>query len=75
MMGAVSQFIWCKMHMTQGVFHSLFPKFQMAHEGFSFDGLGKSDEGADTDLLYDFCWPKVPLHETLMGQSYTSLLL
>ena len=36
---------------------NLFPKFQMRHEGFSFYGLRESDEGADTDLIYNFCWP------------------
>ena len=29
----------------------------MRHEGFSFYGLRESDEGADTDLIYNFCWP------------------
>ena len=29
----------------------------MRHEGFSFYGPRKSDEGADTDLIYNFCWP------------------
>ena len=38
------------------MFYDLFQKFQMRHEGFSFYGLGESDEGADTDLIYNFCW-------------------
>ena len=41
--------------------YNLFPKFQMRpgmrHEGFSLYGLRESDEGADTDLIYNFCWP------------------
>ena len=37
--------------------YNLFPKFQMRHEGFSFYGPRKSDEGGDTDLIYNFCWP------------------
>ena len=28
----------------------------MRHEGFSFYGPKKSDEGADTGLIYNFCW-------------------
>ena len=34
--------------------YNLFPKFQMRHEGFSFYGPRKSDEGGDTDLIYNF---------------------
>ena len=30
----------------------------MRHEWFSFYGPRKSDEGADTDLINNFCWPK-----------------
>ena len=26
--------------------------------GFSFYALTESDEGADKDLIYNFCWPK-----------------
>ena len=37
----------------------LSPKFQMRHERFSFYDPRRSDEGADTDLLYNFCWPQV----------------
>ena len=29
----------------------------MRHEGLSFYGLRQSDEGTDTDLIYNFCWP------------------
>ena len=38
--------------------YNLFPKFHWRHEGFSFYGPRKADEGADTDLigLYHFCW-------------------
>ena len=41
--------------------HNLSPKFPVRHVRFSFDGLGKSDKGADTDLVYSFCWSKVGL--------------
>ena len=34
------------------VIYNLYPKFQMRHEGFY--GLSESDEGADTDLIYNF---------------------
>ena len=37
--------------------YNLSPKFQMRHEGFSFYGPRKSDQGGDTDLIYNFCWP------------------
>ena len=33
---------------------NLFLKFYVRHEGFSFYGPRKSDEGADTDLIYNF---------------------
>ena len=33
--------------------YNLFPKFQMRYEGFSIYGLRESDEGADTDLIYN----------------------
>ena len=36
----------------------LFSKFQIRREVFSFYGLRQSDEGAATDIIYDFCWPK-----------------
>ena len=38
------------------VFIVKLPKFQMRHEGFSFYGLGKSDEGAVTDLCRIFAY-------------------
>ena len=41
--------------------HNLSPKFHVRHVGFSFYCLRKSDEGADTDLVYSFCWSKVGL--------------
>ena len=41
--------------------YNLFPKFHVRHEGFSFYGPRNSDEGADTDLIYNFCWPNLPL--------------
>ena len=28
----------------------------MRHEGFSFYGPRKSDEGGDTDLIYNICY-------------------
>ena len=31
----------------------------MRHEGFSFYGPRKSDEGGDTDLIYNFFWPYI----------------
>ena len=38
--------------------YDLFPKFYVRHEGFSFYGPRKSDEGADKILyIYNFCWP------------------
>ena len=37
--------------------YNLFLKFHVRHEGFSFYGPRKSDEGADTDLIYNFYWP------------------
>ena len=30
-------------------------KFHVRHEGFLFYGPRKSDERADTDLIYNFC--------------------
>ena len=42
--------------------YNLFLKFQMRHEGFSFYGLRESDEGGDTDLIYNFCWPYIEAH-------------
>mgnify|MGYP001796792324 FL=1 len=36
--------------------YNLFQKFHVKHEGFSSYGPRKSDEGADTDLIYSFCW-------------------
>ena len=45
--------------------YNLFPKFQMRHEGFSFYGLRLSDEGGDTDLIYNLCWPKLALNARL----------
>ena len=34
-------------------------KLHMRHEGFSFYGPRKSDERADTDLIYKFCWHNI----------------
>ena len=34
--------------------YDLFPKFHAKHEGFSFNGPRKSDDGAHTDLIYFF---------------------
>ena len=42
--------------------HNLFLKYHVRHKGFSFYGSRKSDEGADTDLIYDFCWPYCPFY-------------
>ena len=36
------------------VIYNLFQKFQMRHEWFSFYGLRLSDEGGDTDVIYNF---------------------
>ena len=41
------------------VFYSLLSKFPVRHEGFSFHCFRKSDEGGDTDLMYDFCLPNM----------------
>ena len=41
-------------------FYSWFPKLLLKHEGFSFYGLRKSDEGADNDVMFQFC-----LHNTV----------
>ena len=41
--------------------HGLFPKLQIRYERFSCYGLRWSDEGADTDLIHSFCWPKMYL--------------
>ena len=30
---------------------------QVRYKWFSFDGLRKSDEESDTDVIYNFCWP------------------
>ena len=38
-----------------------FSKFQVRHEGCSFDSLRESDEGADKDLISRFCWPFIKL--------------
>ena len=48
-----------EIHMRQ-----LFPKFNVRHEGFSFYGPRKSDWGADTDVIYTFCWPKTGIGMT-----------
>ena len=37
--------------------YNLLPKLDVRHEGFSFYGPRKSDEGADTDLIHNFCLP------------------
>ena len=37
--------------MKQG--GDLYPKFHVRQEGFSFHSSSKSDEGADTDLVYN----------------------
>ena len=37
--------------------YNLFPNFHVRHEVFSFYGPRKPDEGADTDRMYNFCWP------------------
>ena len=39
--------------------YNLFPIFHVRHEGFSFYGPRKSDEGTDTDLIYSFAGPIV----------------
>ena len=39
--------------------YNLFPKLHVKHKGFSFYGPRTSDEGADTDVIYNFCWPKI----------------
>ena len=41
------------------VFYSFLSKFPVRHEGFSFHCFRKSDEGGDTDLMYDFCLPNM----------------
>ena len=38
--------------------YNLFPKFHVKHERFSFYGHRKPEEGADTDVICNFCWPK-----------------
>ena len=43
-------------------FCSLLRKLQTKHERLSFNQVRKSDEGADTDLVYDFCLPKQELN-------------
>ena len=48
-----------------------FLKFHVRHERFSFYGPRKSDEGADTDLIYNFCWPKA---HTLSDDCHLSLM-
>ena len=49
-----------EIHMRQGgeMIYNLFPKFHVKHWGFLFYGPRKSEEGADTDLIYYFCWPR-----------------
>ena len=47
----------------------------MRHDGFSFYGHRKSDEGADTDLIYNFYWPNNEIHThnpatTLLSKSF-----
>ena len=43
-----------EIHMRQGgeMIYNLFPKFHVKHWGFLFYGPRKSEEGADTDLIY-----------------------
>ena len=48
-MGVVSQFI--KWNSYEAIYN-LLPNFHVRHEGFSFYGPRKSDEGVDTDLIY-----------------------
>ena len=49
------------------IYH-LFLKFHVRHEGFPFYSPRQSDEGADTDLIYTFCWPYA---ENFMHVAYT----
>ena len=47
-----------EIHMRgREVFYSFILKYHVMQEGFSFYGLRKSDKGAGTDLVYDFCLP------------------
>ena len=55
-----------EMYGGREVIYNLFPKFQMRHVGLSFYGPRKSDEGGDTDLTYNFCWPKFKHNKTLL---------
>ena len=50
-----------------------FVKLHVRQEGFSFYGPSKSDEEADTDLIYNFCWLKryyVRQYSTYRSMSY-----
>ena len=40
----------------------------MTHEGLSFYGPRKSDKGADTDIMDNFCGPYLLVHNNLLLQ-------
>ena len=40
--------------------YNLAPKFHVRHERFLFYGPRKLEEGTDSDLIHNFCWPYLP---------------
>ena len=60
MLKFVFQFIWRNPYDAGTHYnpHSL-PKLQMRHVGFSLYRIRESDEGADTDLMFNFQLPEI----------------
>ena len=58
------------MMIRRGQIYNLFSKFHVRHEVFTFYGPRKPDEGAYTDLIYNFWWPYLDFWEKL---SYSKL--
>ena len=59
--GGCSSVYLVKVIRGRAVIYNLFPKFHVRYEGFSFYVPKMSDQGADTDLIYVFCWLNVTL--------------
>ena len=53
--------------------YNLSPKFHVRHEGLSFYGPRKSDEGADTDLIY-IIFAGLSLHSLPVMKTFSPVL-
>ena len=62
------------------IYNFFFQNLLVGHDRFSFYGLQKSEEGADTDLILvkDVCWPVCSVHycisSLLVGYLHSSFL-